>query len=60
MIESYADVIVQRHPDVGSARALADAASVPVINAGDGTGEHPSQAMLDLYTDRARKGSLED
>ena len=50
MLESYADVIVQRHPATGSARALADAASVPVINAGDGTGEHPTQALLDLYT----------
>ena len=50
MLESYADVIAQRHPANGSARALADAASVPVINAGDGTGEHPSQALLDLYT----------
>jgi aspartate carbamoyltransferase catalytic subunit len=59
MIESYADVIVQRHPEVGSARALADAASVPVINAGDGTGEHPSQAMLDLYTIEREKGGLD-
>lgn len=50
MLESYADVIVQRHPATGSARALADAASVPVINAGDGAGEHPTQALLDLYT----------
>ena len=50
MLESYADVLVQRHPASGSARALADAAAVPVINAGDGTGEHPSQALLDLYT----------
>jgi aspartate carbamoyltransferase len=59
MIECYADVIVQRHPAVGSARALADASSVPVINAGDGTGEHPSQAMLDLFTIEAERGSLE-
>ncbi len=50
MLESYADVIVQRHPATGSARALADAAGVPVINAGDGAGEHPTQALLDLYT----------
>ncbi|HEY3289852.1 MAG TPA: aspartate carbamoyltransferase, partial [Anaerolineae bacterium] len=61
MLESYADVIVQRHPATGSARALADAAGVPVINAGDGTGEHPSQALLDLYTiqrEGAKDGSL--
>ncbi|MCL4504915.1 MAG: aspartate carbamoyltransferase [Chloroflexi bacterium] len=50
MLEGYADVIVQRHPAIGSARALADAAGVPVINAGDGAGEHPTQALLDLYT----------
>ena len=50
MLEGYADVIVQRHPAIGSARALADAADVPVINAGDGAGEHPTQALLDLYT----------
>lgn len=59
MIECYADVIVQRHPAVGSARALADAAGVPVINAGDGTGEHPSQAMLDLFTIERERGSLD-
>ncbi len=59
MIESYADVIVQRHPEVGSARAMAEAASVPVINAGDGTGEHPSQALLDLYTIERERGTLE-
>jgi aspartate carbamoyltransferase catalytic subunit len=58
MLESYADVIVQRHPAVGSARALADAAHVPVINAGDGTGEHPSQALLDLFTIEREKGTL--
>lgn len=59
MLESYADVLVQRHPAVGSARALADAASVPVINAGDGTGEHPTQALLDLYTIEREKGTLD-
>ncbi len=59
MLESYADVIVQRHPAIGSARALADAASVPVINAGDGTGEHPTQALLDLYTIEREKGTLD-
>jgi aspartate carbamoyltransferase len=59
MIECYADVIVQRHPAVGSARDLAEASSVPVINAGDGTGEHPSQAMLDLFTIERERGSLE-
>jgi aspartate carbamoyltransferase len=60
MLESYADVIVQRHPALGSARDLADAASVPVINAGDGTGEHPTQALLDLFTIQREKGRLND
>jgi aspartate carbamoyltransferase len=59
LLESYADVLVQRHPAVGSARALADAASVPVINAGDGTGEHPTQALLDLCTIEREKGALD-
>lgn len=59
MLAGYADIIVQRHPAVGSARALADAADVPVINAGDGTGEHPTQALLDLYTIEREKGSLD-
>ena len=59
MLAGYADVIAQRHPAVGSARALADAADVPVINAGDGTGEHPTQALLDLYTIEREKGGLD-
>ncbi len=59
MLSSYADVIVQRHPAIGSARALADAADVPVINAGDGAGEHPTQALLDLYTIEREKGALD-
>lgn len=47
---SYSDVIVIRHPEVGSARIAADFTDKPVINAGDGVGEHPSQALLDFYT----------
>lgn len=46
----YSDCIVLRHPEVGSAQAAAHACEIPVINAGDGTGEHPTQALLDLYT----------
>lgn len=48
--ECYSDVIVIRHPEVGSAKIAAEVAKVPVINAGDGTGEHPTQALLDLFT----------
>ncbi len=49
-LESYADIIVIRHPEVGSAATAARYAGKPVINAGDGVGEHPTQALLDLYT----------
>ncbi len=58
-LEQYADAIVIRHPDVGSARVAADAATVPVINAGDGAGEHPTQALLDLYTIDDELGQLD-
>ena len=59
MIEAYADAAVIRNPIVGSARALAEGASIPVINGGDGTGEHPTQALLDLYTLEREKGSID-
>ncbi len=49
-LESYVDVIVLRHPEVGSAAVAARYAAKPVINAGDGIGEHPSQALLDHFT----------
>lgn len=49
-LECYADVIVLRHPDVGAAKIAADAARKPIINAGDGIGEHPTQALLDMFT----------
>jgi len=50
VVENYADVIVIRHPLEGSSRLAADYASIPVINAGSGSEEHPTQAFLDLYT----------
>ena len=46
----YADLIVMRHNEPGSAKMAAEIASIPVINAGDGSGQHPTQALLDLYT----------
>jgi aspartate carbamoyltransferase len=49
-LESYSDVIVLRHPEVGAAAIAARYAAKPVINAGDGVGEHPTQALLDLFT----------
>ncbi len=57
-VSQYADVIVIRHPRTGSAREAADAVSIPVINAGDGTGQHPTQALLDIYTIKKELGSL--
>ena len=49
-VANYADIIVLRHPRMGAARAAAEAVEIPVINAGDGSGEHPTQTLLDLYT----------
>jgi len=59
-IAQYADVIVIRHPRIGSAKEVADAVSIPVINAGDGAGQHPTQALLDIYTIYKELGSLKD
>lgn len=50
MMEQYSDIIVIRHPLEGSARLAAEVAGVPVINAGDGANQHPTQTLLDLYT----------
>ncbi|MDZ4247874.1 MAG: aspartate carbamoyltransferase, partial [Patescibacteria group bacterium] len=55
-LEQYADVIVLRHPEAGSAQRAAAAADIPIINAGDGAGEHPTQALLDLFTIIEEKG----
>ncbi len=52
VVSGYADAIVLRHPREGAARLASEFASVPVINAGDGAGQHPSQTLLDLYTIR--------
>ncbi len=58
-LEAYADVIVLRHPEVGSAALAAKYAHKPVINAGDGVGEHPTQALLDLFTIREELGQVD-
>jgi carbamoyl-phosphate synthase/aspartate carbamoyltransferase/dihydroorotase/carbamoyl-phosphate synthase/aspartate carbamoyltransferase len=58
-LEQYADAIVLRHPELGSAKVAADYANVPVINAGDGPGEHPTQALLDLFTIREELGTVD-
>jgi aspartate carbamoyltransferase catalytic subunit len=58
-LEAYADVIVLRHPETGSAELAARYAHKPIINAGDGTGEHPTQALLDLFTIQEELGSID-
>ena len=59
-VAQYADAIVIRHPRIGSAKEAADAADIPVINAGDGAGQHPTQALLDVYTISKELGSLKN
>jgi aspartate carbamoyltransferase catalytic subunit len=58
-LESYADVIVLRHPEVGASQVAAEYARKPIINAGDGVGEHPTQALLDLYTIESELGAID-
>jgi len=60
VVSGYADAIVLRHPQVGAAETAAEASPVPIINAGDGAGEHPTQALIDVYTIRKELGRLED
>jgi aspartate carbamoyltransferase catalytic subunit len=59
VVESYADVLAVRHPLEGAARVAAEFASVPVMNAGSGAEEHPTQALLDLYTMVKEKGAID-
>ena len=58
MVEAYADVIVLRHGREGAARMAAEFAEIPVLNAGDGAGQHPTQTLLDLFTMRQELGHL--
>lgn len=60
VISNYADVIVLRHSLSGASKQAAAVATVPVINAGDGAGQHPTQALLDLYTIKKELGRTED
>lgn len=59
MVDAYSDIIVIRHPQEGAARLAADFAKRPVINAGDGAGQHPTQTLLDLFTIWDTFGKLE-
>ena len=60
MLESYVNVVVIRHPLEGSAQCAADAINIPVINAGDGSNQHPTQTFLDLFTIQETQQSLEN
>jgi aspartate carbamoyltransferase catalytic subunit len=59
VIGTYADVLVIRHYENGAARRAADYSPIPVINAGDGPGQHPTQALLDMYTIRDELGHID-
>ena len=59
MVSNYVDMIIMRHPLEGSSRYASEVASVPVVNAGDGANQHPSQTLLDLYSIMQTQGTLE-
>jgi len=59
-VSNYSDIIVMRHPKEGSARFASEVATVPVINAGDGSNQHPTQTLLDMYSIRKTQGSLDN
>lgn len=60
VLNHYADAIVLRHPETGAAERAAAVSDVPIINAGDGSGQHPTQALLDIYTIERELGRLDD
>ncbi len=59
-VSNYSDLIVMRHPLEGSAKYASEVSSVPIINAGDGANQHPTQTLLDLYSIRKTQGKLEN
>ena len=59
-VENYADIIVLRHPQEGAAQWSAEVSNIPIINAGDGAGRHPTQTLLDLSTIRRSQGRLKN
>lgn len=59
IMDSYGDVLIIRHPDAFSAKEAAEVATIPVINAGDGPNQHPTQTMLDLYTMMKEAGKID-
>ncbi len=59
VVSGYADIIILRHPEIGAAERAASVTNVPIINAGDGAGEHPTQALLDVFTIWELKGTID-
>ena len=59
-VANYTDIIVMRHPREGSARFASEVSNVPIINAGDGANQHPTQTLLDLYSIRKTQGTLDN
>jgi len=60
IVSNYSDLIVMRHPLEGAARLASEYASVPIINAGDGANQHPTQTLLDMYSIRKTQGKLDN
>jgi aspartate carbamoyltransferase catalytic subunit len=59
-VSNYSDIIVMRHPKEGSARFASEVSTVPIINAGDGANQHPTQTLLDMYSIRKTQGTLDN
>ena len=59
MVSAYSDAVVIRHPREGSAKLASEASDVPIINGGDGAGQHPTQTLLDLFTIKEEMGKLD-
>jgi aspartate carbamoyltransferase len=59
VVENFADIVAMRHPTPGSVAELAGAVQIPVLNAGDGAGEHPTQALLDMLTIKKERGTID-
>ena len=59
MVSAYSDAVVLRHPKEGSAKLASEVSDIPVINGGDGAGQHPTQTLLDLFTINDEVGKLE-
>lgn len=58
-VECYSDVIAMRHPEIGSAKECSEAVNIPILNGGDGAGEHPTQALLDAFTIVSELGKID-